>query len=129
MREYAAQNREHRQKVLQVLKDSGINIGALITTDDEDTYPKDEIDLRIVTGFAWDEVQVKDRHRRFIQTDCVNGEDGRYGNYAYNLPRNPLIDMTYGWSRAKVLSKRDTSDIDVPAGWLDGTSGIDKYFP
>ena len=117
--QYISANAEYRRNFLHTLLRHGIGIGSLVKYMREDSYNKDK--LYIVTDFEWDGVQQKAPNRRVIYANAVNTQyDERF-----ELPDNGM-----GWSEPKTLTRRPEDEIKamVPAGWLDGTSGIDRFF-
>ena len=114
---YIIQNAEHRKSMLDDMISLGIGVGALISS-----VPKpDANEIYMVTEIEWANAQ---RHR--IGNYMFKGvgiADSDYWDH-FSMPN------TRSWGNTYVISpvSADTIRAGVPSDWLNGTSGIDKFF-
>ena len=76
------------------------------------------------TDIAWDKVQNKDPGNRILVARSLT-EDY---DYTFSLPKSYNDKYRYHWYDAAVVSRCKAEYIEPPAGWLNGSSGIEKYF-
>lgn len=123
---YIKENAVYRQNVLNALIHEGIGVGALVMSSDHDANDNSLAHVYLVKNIDWDKFQQKSKGARPIQGEGITSGWG----YEFQAPRSTVGADYYGWSYPKSLSKvsRDAIMESVPEGWLDGTSGIERYF-
>ena len=121
---YIAENAQHRKEVLAYMQDNGYGIGALITESRGEAAGAPPPMLYMVTDIAWDKVQKKDLSNRILVARSLNQDY----DYSFSLPINTGDKYRYHWYDAAVVSRCKAEYIEPPAGWLNGSSGIEKYF-
>ena len=120
---YVKENGEYRAKVLGLMEEMGIGIGALVVPKRHENKEIDKGDLSVITAIDWDNVQLKGRDHRTITTNyLISGYDNHYCMPA-------LADAYWAYGQLTVVNKAKYSvREDMPADWLSGKSGADKMF-
>ena len=121
---YIAENAAYRKEVLAFMQANGYGIGALITESRGAGDEGDPPALYMVTDIAWDKVQKKGSDNRILVARSLNQDY----DYSFSLPMNDVDKYRYHWYDAAVVSRCKAEYIEPPAGWLNGSSGIEKYF-
>lgn len=115
---YAKTNADYRRTVLATMREQGLGIGALVTTDLNSNTAES---MYIITDIDWDLVQEKNATARFLIGESI-GKD----SYQYSMAL-ARADYRYNWNTASVISRAKHPQ-EAPLGWLNGESGIDKFF-
>lgn len=121
--QYVRDNAAYRQEVLSMMEASGMGIGALVHPEGEHTTNEG---LGIVKAIDWEGIQLKNKSYRAI--GVYNFVQDWQQDYCVPCGR---ASGTYTWSygQAKVVTRAKTPiREDMPDGWLDGTSGVDKVY-
>ena len=121
---YIAENAAHRKEVLAFMQANGYGIGALITESRGEAVGGEPPVLYMVTDIAWDKVQKKDTSNRILVARSLASDD----EYRFTMPMNNGDKYRYHWYDAAVVSRVKEDYTNPPVDWLNGSSGIDKYF-
>lgn len=120
---YVKENAKYRQEVLSMMENMGMGYGALVVPKRSERTEIDKEELCIITKIDWDNVQLKSKDNRAVK--------------AYNTVRDwehefcvpAIVDSYWAYGQLEVINKAKTSiRNDMPADWLTGRSGVDKYF-
>ena len=123
MNNYIAENAKYRQEVLALMENMGMGYGALIVPKRSENREIDKEELSIITNIDWDNVQLKAKDNRAVKAHNII----RDWEHEYCVPAVASSYWAYG--QVTVINKAKSSiREDMPADWLSGRSGIDKYF-
>lgn len=123
MATYAQKNADYRRETLERMVSMGIGVGSLIYTGE----PRDNLqphDLYMIDRIEWEDVQAKQAHNYAFHGIPMT-EEGYSNTFVM-----PPTENTHGWRKLNVLTRRPEIEIRsaIPSGWLDGTSGIERFF-
>ena len=121
---YVKENAKYRQEVLSMMENMGMGYGALVIPKrDGDGELDRKEELNIITKIDWDNVQLKNKNNRAVKTHNI------IMDYEYEFCVPATADSYWAYGQLKVINKAKTSiRNDMPADWLMGRSGVDKYF-
>lgn len=123
MNTYITENAKYRGEVLALMEAQGIGYGALVTPKYNENKELDKDNLCIITKIDWDDVQLKDKNIRPVKAYNT----ARDWEQEYCVPA--LKDTYWAYGQLTVINKAKVSiREDMPADWLSGRSGIDRFF-
>jgi len=125
----AEMNRAYRTKLEEWVQEQGLNVGALLRTQ--------EAHLSFVTGITWDCLNIwQGEIPRFVLAKFMNALDDRYDNQ-YTIPDNPDWPTGTDWKHSVSYSARSyavevVGPVSIPAtapdGWAEDTQPVKEYF-
>lgn len=133
MGNYVEINARFRQSELDRMCALGLGIGALVTSRDiigEYTVDINKLHsnhVYMITDVNWSECQEKSSSARIFTGQRIGmTEDSYYERYYFSMPAGE----SYNWSSAQIVSPVSREKIieSVPADWLTGRSGVERYF-
>jgi hypothetical protein len=124
--EFVAKNAEYRQNALQDMCDKGMGVGALIVPAYGHRGGKFDLkaeNLYLITDISWDSINTRNCGTRPIIANNVTQDYLNEFGLSYNHEQ-------HYWHWPHVVSKASAESIraSVPSNWLDGTSGVNKFF-
>jgi len=120
---YVKENAKYRQETLAMMESMGMGYGALVVPKRNNRTELDKDELTIITKIDWDNVQLKDKDNRAVKAYNTI----RDWEHEYCTPA--LANAYWAYGQVEVINKAKTSiRQDMPADWLTGRSGVDKYF-
>ena len=123
MNEYITENAKYRGEVLALMESMGMGYGALIVPKRNNRKELDKEELSIITSIDWDNVQLKAKDNRTVKAHNAFHD----WHHEYCVPAVANIYWAYG--QVEVINKAKSSiREDMPADWLNGQSGIDRFF-
>ena len=123
MNEYITENAKYRGEVLALMESMGMGYGALIVPKRNNRKELDKEELSIITNIDWDNVQLKAKDNRTVKAHNAFHD----WHHEYCVPAVANIYWAYG--QVEVINKAKSSiREDMPADWLNGQSGIDRFF-
>lgn len=129
--EYILDNAAWRARVLELMKNKGVGIGALVSFKEARPDDNGNIPLYLIEKIEWTDVQKKDRQRRFLGCREL-GATHQWLEYFSPEDIDTLCEGTrsWYWYMCKVLNGRPADEIaeTVPVDWLKGESGTEGYF-
>jgi len=120
-----SKNKIFRENILDQISDQGIGIGSLVS------FPTYEygITQAVITSAHWDRVSCVSSYRTLHPKYCFEATSTRSmvegRNFAFSLPHVPENRL-----HVEVLVPQTPASIrkSIPKTWLDGISGLDRYF-
>jgi hypothetical protein len=120
IKEYIVKNASYRASVLALMHKTGFGIGALVTTNYADDADKN---LYMVNNISWDRVQIKRKYDRIADVTSLTDQYDTSMTMPEETPTcNDSSTLVSSPAPAHVIG------YDMPSNWLDGSSGIDKFF-
>ena len=125
----AEMNRDYRVKLVEWVREQGLNAGALIRTTESTLY--------FVSGFAWDNINIwQGEIPRFIFAKPVSALGDRY-DCQYTITDNPDWPTGTKWKHSESYSARSygaevvgpvATPAAAPDGWAEDTQPVKEYF-
>ena len=120
---YVKENAKYRQDVLSMMENMGMGYGALVVPKRNNRTELDKEELSIITKIDWDNVQLKSKDNRAVKAYSTV----RDWEHEYCVPAT--VDSYWAYGQLTVINKAKTSiREDMPADWLTGRSGVDRFF-
>ena len=123
MTAYVKENAKYRADVLAMMESMGMGYGALVVPKQNENRELDKEHLSIITKIDWNNVQLKDKDNRAIKAYNTFHD----WEHEYCMPAVASSYWAYG--QLTVINKAKISIREnMPADWLSGRSGIDRFF-
>ena len=120
---YVKENAKYRGEVLALMENMGMGYGALVIPKRNNRTELDKDELTIITKIDWDNVQLKNKDNRAVKAHNV------IRDYEYEFCVPATVGSYWAYGQVEVINKAKNSiRNDMPADWLNGRSGVDKYF-
>lgn len=124
IQEYANVNAKYRKEMLDIMVSSKIGIGALVKARCRAVEDGDPDKLYMVKNILWNDFQEKNSTARIFECQPLDNDFTFYMNMVANSR------MYYAWNTPVVVGGVNPESIkdSVPPDWLNGSSGIERYF-
>ena len=120
---YVKENAKYRGEVLVLMENMGMGYGALVVPKRNNRTELDKEELSIITKIDWDNVQLKAKDNRAVKAHNTL----RDWEHEYCVPAT--VGSYWAYGQVEVINKAKNSiRNDMPADWLTGRSGVDRFF-